>query len=422
MKEEQPSSSGVPEEYPSRYRVVVIGSITSSVAMALAITFILGLLLPDISEDLDLSPSEQGWLGSSVLIGNLILAIPTNLWLSRYRPWRIASLSFLGIGVFTLVQAWSPVFAVLIIGRVGIGLAFIATQAPRALIIQQWTPRRQLTTTNGFVFSAMDLIEGVAFFLTPVILSWTGSWRETLYVWAGVAFFTAFFWIIFGRERETTEYQRRIRSQSSTPLLSIFRYPQLWIMGFGMGGAMLERTAFHVFWPTFAKDEIAISVSLAGSVLGIMSFVTAPTDLLVNIVPSFVRRQPLVLGVCSLAAMGSFIGLLYVESTALILLFAFIKGASFSFFPVLMIMVYHLPDIKPREVAIGVAFMQTSIWIGSAIGPVLVGTLQESTGDLRFALLVTTFTPLILTIAAILLQVRRWEPIQRIHAAATTEG
>lgn len=185
---------------------------------------------------------------------------------------------------------------------------------------------------------------------------------------------------------------------------------------------MLERTAFHVFWPTFAKDEIAISVSLAGSVLGIMSFVTAPTDLLVNIVPSFVRRQPLVLGVCSLAAMGSFIGLLYVESTALILLFAFIKGASFSFFPVLMIMVYHLPDIKPREVAIGVAFMQTSIWIGSAIGPVLVGTLQESTGDLRFALLVTTFTPLILTIAAILLQVRRWEPIQRIHAAATTEG
>ena len=36
----------------------------------------IGLLLPQISEELSLSLSQQGWLASSVLFSNLILEIP----------------------------------------------------------------------------------------------------------------------------------------------------------------------------------------------------------------------------------------------------------------------------------------------------------------------------------------------------------
>ena len=46
---------------PTAYRWVVIGSLPSLGATQLTIVFVLGLLLPDISDDLDLSPSEQGW-------------------------------------------------------------------------------------------------------------------------------------------------------------------------------------------------------------------------------------------------------------------------------------------------------------------------------------------------------------------------
>ena len=127
------------EEHPPAYRWVVIGTLTSGVATALTSIFVIGLLLPDISNELDLSPSQQGWLGASVVIGNLILGIPIALWLSRYRPWRVVALSFLGIGVFTLLQGWSPTIAILIAGRIALGISFIANQAPRALLIQQWT-------------------------------------------------------------------------------------------------------------------------------------------------------------------------------------------------------------------------------------------------------------------------------------------
>ncbi|MFQ5873017.1 MAG: CynX/NimT family MFS transporter, partial [Dehalococcoidia bacterium] len=377
------------EESTPTYRWVVIGSLTASVGTTLTILFTLGLLLPDMSKDLGLSPSQQGWLASSVVFGNLLFAIPTNLWLSRYRPWRVASLAFLLVGLFTLLQGWSPLLAVLIIGRIGTGLSFMASQAPRALLIQQWTPRRKLAMTNGIVFGAIDLIMGGAFFLIPILMGWVDGWRNTLYVLAGISLFLAAFWMIAGRERITPGYQERMLSQEQTPLMTILRYPQLWFMGLAMIGAMVGQTAFQTFWPTLAQDELGLSAVVAGSALGLVSIVAAPIDMMVNIVPSLVRRQPLVLAVCGIINTFTMLGLLYADSTPLVLLLSVVKGFSFSFFPVLMVMVYQLPGIKPREVALGIAVMQTCIWIGAGIGPLVVGFLEEATGDLRFALLVT---------------------------------
>ena len=86
------------------YRWVVLGSLTSGSATALATIFIFGLLLPQISDELGLSPSQQGFLGASVVIGNLLLGIPLTLWLSRYSPRRVLILCFLGITAAILLQ------------------------------------------------------------------------------------------------------------------------------------------------------------------------------------------------------------------------------------------------------------------------------------------------------------------------------
>ena len=132
------------EEPVPAYRWVVIGTLTSGVATALTSIYVIGLLLPEITDELGLSPSQQGWLGASVVFGNLIIAIPIALLLSRYRPWRVVALGFLGIGVFTLLQGWSPNVVILILARIALGISFASNQAPRALIIQQWTPASRL--------------------------------------------------------------------------------------------------------------------------------------------------------------------------------------------------------------------------------------------------------------------------------------
>ena len=75
------------------YRWGILGLFTFGFATIIVSINSLGLLLPDIADDLALSPSEQGWLGSSVLFANVIFSIPVNLWVSRYTSWRIASVA-----------------------------------------------------------------------------------------------------------------------------------------------------------------------------------------------------------------------------------------------------------------------------------------------------------------------------------------
>ena len=405
------------DESPRLRRWAIVASLTSSVGTSLGILFVLGLLLPEISDELDLSPSEQGWLGSSVLVANMFFAIPTNLFTSRTRPWRTMSLLFMGLGVFTLLQAWSPILAVLIVGRVATGIFFTATQSPRALILQQWIPKHRLAFANGVMFAGIDLIMGIVFLTTPHIQNLVNGWRNTFYVWAGISLALTAVLIIVVRDRVTGEFQERMRSQERTPLVSVLKYPQLWIMGLGIGGSMVAQAGFSTFWPTLAQDELGISASVVGAALGVMTFVAAPTDFLVNAVPTLVRRRPLVLAAGGLFSTLAYLGLTYADSTLLVMGFGVLRGFSFAYFPVLMVMVFMLPGIRPREVGMGLAFMETSIWIGSGIGPLLVGFLQEATGDLQLALLVCAFSPLVLLISAALLQGREMAERRRASLA-----
>ena len=397
------------EEHVPAYRWVVIGTLTSGVATALTSIFVIGLLLPDITNVLGLSPAQQGWLGASVVFGNLILEIPIALWLSRYRPWRVVALSSLGIGVFTLLQGWSPTIVILIVGRIALGISFTANQAPRALLIQQWTPASRLPFTQGVVFGATSMVMGGTLFMTPLLLEALGSWRNLLYIMGGIGIVSAVMWTILGKERVSAEYQERMDSQLQNPLLNALKYKQLWLLGLGMCSASIAMTAFDVFWPTFAQEGLEVSLTIAGIAVGIVQLVAGPATILVNAIPELARRQTFVLGACAVAIIGTNLGLLSLTSVPLLLIMPVVRGMAFLYFPVSMIMVYQLPGIRPREVAVGVGFMLTAVWLGSAIGPLLVGFVQEVTGDLRFALFTTAFTPLVMVVSAVVLQVQRSE-------------
>ncbi len=393
-------------ESPRLRRWIVVGSLTSCVGTSLSIVFIIGILLPEISEELNLSPLAQGWLGSSVLIANLIFCIPVNLVTSRFRPWRTVTLLFLGVTGSALLQSWTPVLAALFVGRVGAGLFFTSTQSPRALLIQQWIPRHRISFTNGLAFAGIDLIMGMAFLVTPQFQELAGGWRETFFIWSMILLGLTVVWLIVGGERVTEEYAARARAETSSPLNALRNYRQLWIMGLGMGASMGAQAGFQNFWPTLAEDNLGFERGFIGLALGATTFAAAPTDFLVNAIPGLIRRRTLVLSVCGIASVVSLTGLAYATSTPLVLFLAVLKGLAFAYFPVLMIMVFLIPGIKPREIGIGMSFMETSIWGGSAVGPLLVGGLQEATGDLQTALFINGLLPAVLLVSAGMLYVR----------------
>ena len=59
----------------------------------------IGLMLPDMTADLGLSPLQQGVLGASATLAVLFLNIPTAWVASRFRPWRIAGLGLIIAGL-----------------------------------------------------------------------------------------------------------------------------------------------------------------------------------------------------------------------------------------------------------------------------------------------------------------------------------
>ena len=391
---------------PTGRRLLVIGSLTSGHAISFSTIITIGLLLPYIASDLDLSPLEQGVLGASATLAVLFLNIPTAWIASRYRPWRVASLGLMIVAGFTLLQGWAPGFVLLLLGRFGMSIAFAQTEAATALLVQQWSTRRQVAPTNGMMISGGDIVIGIALLMTPFLLDWLDGWRNVMYMWAGLSFLAAASWMVLGGERQTPDYVERFRSQQGNPLASIVKYKELWILGVGMAGGLAMESAYTIFWPTFAQQEMSVDPKIVGLGMGLYMFAAAPAELLVVSLRFLQNRQLTVMAVTGVVTMGTHMALLFTGSETLIVLINIFRGFSICYFPVIVTMVYQLPGIRPREVAIGLAFIYTVMNAGSAIGPLIVGGIVQVTGDLQMALFVTTLLPLSLVLSALLLKPR----------------
>ena len=237
-----------------RYRWVVIGAMASGVSTSMAMLFFIGLLLPDISKELGLSPTMQGLVGSSALITNLVLVMPINTWSSRFKPRRMLAFALFLVAASVFIQARAPVFAVLLLGRGCLALGTMFTQAPRVLLIQQWSSRRQLAMTNGILVGSVDLMMGIVSFLTPLIVVWTGDWRSALNVWGFVCLALMLVWMVLGRNRGVGEERRGVPSQDGTPLKSVLKYRELWYASIGLVGVVLAEMAFSVFWADLGRE------------------------------------------------------------------------------------------------------------------------------------------------------------------------
>ena len=392
------------EDAIPRYRWVVIGGMASGISTSMSMLFFIGLMLPDISKELGLSPTQQGLVGSSALLANLVLVMPINSWSSRFRPRRMMTFALLLVAGSVFIQARAPVYAVLILGRVSLALGTMFTQAPRVLLIQQWSTRRQMAMTNGILVGSVDTMFGVVSFLTPLIIEWSGGWRNALHVWGFLCLALTLLWFVVGRERGGEEQNRRTQSQAGTPLKSVLKYRELWFASVGLLGVVLSEMAFSVFWPTFAETTLNLSATMVGVAVGLSALAAAPSSIGINAVGFFNRHRPLVLATCGVAKFVLILLLLYTEPAALVVLLATVKGVFSAFFAVLMGMVFYLPNIKPREVAVGQALLRIAISTGAAIGPMMVGFIQEATGDLRQALFYTAFGSLALVVSAVLLR------------------
>ena len=387
------------------YRWVVMGIWLTASVSGFMIMSTIGILLPAISAEFGLSPFQQGMLGSAAYWGNLVLAIPLGWWTSRFAP-KILTTATMVLGtLFLLAQAVSPGFAVLILGRMAFGISVIARQPARAFLTQQWFPARQVVLVNSISNAMFGLVVGGGVAASPFILiALSDDWRATLLSFVALFAVMTILWIIFGKERVTSEYRARLAAQDASVLKGTLRYRDLWFGGLGFVGATTAWSGFLSFYPTLMLDNHQMPLFWSGGILALGIFMGGICGLGFGWVVMVSDRGRTILLATGATMAATFMAMTLTGSIPVLLALTFVNGIAWGFWPVLYSVPFHLPGIRPREVAVGLAFIQMMSSAGITLGPLATGLLQELTDDLGLSLAIVSFASLSLCMAGLVMR------------------
>ena len=391
----------------SRYRwTVMVVWLFSSVSSFMVLNT-LGILLPAISADLDLSPSQQGLLGSASHWGNIALAIPLSWATSRLSPkWLTAATLLVATGCLFL-QSWAPVFIVLLAGRLMFGISNIAQMPARALLTRQWFPPREVIYLNGLSNVLFGLVVGGGLVLAPVILDLTdGDWRATLRIFGLYFAGVTLLWTLVGRERTNLADQDVVAEKGLDVVKGALGHRDLWIGGLGFAGATMSFGAFLAFYPTLMLEEFDISLRLSGVILALGVVVGGIGGIGIAWAASTHGREGNYLQVLGILMICTNLGMVLTGSVPALFVLSFFNGVAWAFFPILVTVPFHLPGIKPRELAVAFAFTMMMTSVGTSLGPLFTGYLQEGLDDLKMALFLISFTSISLILAGSTLRFR----------------
>ena len=382
------------------YRWVLICLYLMSNVSAQMVINTLGILLPSIAEGLDLSPSEQGLLGSAPFWSTIVLAIPI-AWLgSRLSPKWLTAITLVGCALCLFLQSWAPVFAFLLLGRLLFGIFTIAQQPARAILTRQWFPPREVVLVNGLSNVFFGLVVGGGLALSPIILIMLGDdWRGTLRIFAFYYVALTVLWLVMGRDRVTEEFARG-ESQPLLPLLrSALSYRDVWLCGAGFCGATMAFSAYVAFFPTLMLQEYDVSLRVSGLALALNVMLGGIGGLAIGYYAATWQKEGLFLQVLGIVMVGSFVGMILTGSVPMIYAMSVINGVTWTFFPILITVPFNQRGIQPRQLAVAFSFVMMLISTGQALGPLFIGFLEEATGNLLLAMFIASFTPLSLVVA-----------------------
>ena len=365
----------------------------------------LGILLPSISEDLGLSPSEQGLLGSAAFWGNMVLAIPLSWWTSRFGPKILTTVTLVLGTLFIFLQGVAPALVMLIIGRLAFGVTMLAREPARAHLIRQWFQPNETIIANSVSNVFFGIVVGGGMIVTPLILSEFGNdWRMIFYIFGTAFFALTVLWIIVGRERPLDESQIQVDRPERNAVRLALSHRDIWVAGLGFIGSSMSWAAFLNFYPTMMLDTYEFPLRWTGAVLALGIFVGGLWGLAVGYYVSIHEGRRGLLIVFGVLMVGSYLGLIYTDSIPLLIVATVLNGVAWGFFPILYTVPFMWVRVRSREVAIGLSFLTVSFSIGAVLGPLVTGFLQEALEDLRAALMIVSFAGLSDSAAGIMLR------------------
>ena len=159
-----------------------------------------------------------------------------------------------------------------------------------------------------------------------------------------------------------------------------------------MMGLNLTWSSLITFWPTLLPGRIRLSRQDVRQMFAMAAMVEGTGSVAVGyFVAKWAHKDfmgPSIAVLGTLVCVGS-VGWPGREACRYLSFSLLCTGIGFSLVPFVWTLPYRLPGFGARDIAVGIGFIETCLLAGGAIGPALTGFLQDTTGDLRLAMLIT---------------------------------
>ncbi|MDL5200737.1 MFS transporter [Streptomyces sp. ALI-76-A] len=383
-------------------RLVVVGIVLSALNLRPAITS-LGALLEEVRDGLGMSGGTAGLLTSVPPLCFALFGMTAPRLARRFGAGAVVCAGMTAIAAGLLIRPYAGGTAGFLAASALALMGIAVSNVLMPVIVKRWFPDR-VGSMTGLYSMALALGTSAAAAVTvPMTRALGGSWQSGLSVWAALAAAAVLPWIPLVRERgpapaERTpargrpSAERAPTGEQPSAALRITRSRTAWALAVFFG---LQATAAYITmgWMAQIFRDAGVPAGTAGLLLAVTMVMGVP---LAFVIPRVATRLPhqgpivLALGVCGLAGYTG----LYLAPAGGAWAWAVLLGVSNCAFPLALTMV----GMRARTGA-GVAqlsaFAQSTGYLISIPGPLLVGVLYESSGGwgLPIALMTALMIP-----------------------------
>jgi len=160
---------------------VIIGLVSVVNSAAMLVSLSVGIMLPDIKEDLSLGPAAAGGLGAISPLATILLSVPVAAVVSRFNARIMIFAGAAHMAFFALLMGSAPGYSLLMTFRFVFMVGLVSRQATLAMLIQQWFEKDEVPRVQSVVQVVTSSVQIAAYALLPWLLVWLSGWRNTFY-------------------------------------------------------------------------------------------------------------------------------------------------------------------------------------------------------------------------------------------------
>ncbi|MGN9796040.1 CynX/NimT family MFS transporter [Streptomyces sp. NPDC054847] len=355
-------------------RLVLVGIVLAALNLRPAITS-LGALLEEARTGLHMSGSVAGMLTSVPPLCFALFGTAAPRLARRFGPGAVLCAGMAAIATGLVVRPFAGGTAGFLAASALALMGIAVSNVLMPVIVKRYFPGR-VGSMTGLYSMALALGTSVAAAATvPITSALGGSWRVGLAVWALLAAVAVLPWLGLVRDRDRADGEAR--PAQSAPAPRITRSPTAWALACFFG---LQATGAYItmgWMPQIFRDA-GVSAQTAGVLLAVTMVMGVPLAFVIPRLATRLNQQgPIAIGL-GLCGLTGYLGLLLAPAAGA-WAWALLLGISNCSFPLALTMIGMRSRTGAGVVRLS-AFVQSTGYLISIPGPLLVGVLYQHSG------------------------------------------